>query len=171
MKIPVFVSCPTQLNPQQQQSRNVVVKLLDELQLEPRALGRSDYPKDCPLKEVYVVARHCSGGVILGFEQFFTKSGTWKRGTKEEKSLSARKPVAFPTPWSQLETGILFGLKLPLLIFREQYVSGGVFDVGTTEVFIHPMPPPKASPKKYDELKQVFLKWHAEVSRHYYLYK
>jgi hypothetical protein len=170
MRIPVFVSCPTQLNPQQQQIRNVIMKLLDELQLEPRALGRTDYPKDYPLKEVYVVARHCSGGLILGFEQFFTKSGIWKRGTKEEGYVSSKRPAAFPTPWNQLESGILFGLKLPLLVFRDLFVSGGVFDVGTTEVFIHSMPSPKLTAKKYDELKQVFLKWHAEVSRHYYSY-
>src|SRR5437660_3411049 len=37
--------------------------------LEPRAPGRSDYPTELPLREVLLVARHCSGGVILGFEQ------------------------------------------------------------------------------------------------------
>lgn len=170
MKIPVFVSCPTQLNPQQEGARQVILKLLDELQMEPRALGRSDYPKDFPLKEVFVIARHCSGGVILGFEQFTAKSGTWKRRAPEESSVKAAKPVVFPSPWNQLEAGILFGLKLPLLIFREENISGGVFDVGTTEVFVHPMPPVAPTPAKIDELKQVFLKWQGEVSRHYYHY-
>jgi hypothetical protein len=42
---------------------------LDRLKLEPRAIGRSDYPTDLPLREVLVLARHCSAGVILGFEQ------------------------------------------------------------------------------------------------------
>ena len=170
MRIPVFVSSPTHLNPQQEKSRRVVLAILDDLQLEPRALGRSDYPKDVPLKEVFVIAKHCHGGVILGFEQFRATAGVWKRGTKEELLVGRSKPVSFPTPWNQLEAGILFGLKLPLLIFREADVYGGVFDVGTTEVFVHPMPPPSPSRKKLDELKEVFLKWHAAVNRVYYAY-
>lgn len=169
MRIPVFVSCPTQLNAAQNRSREVVLGLLGDLQLEPRALGRSDYPKDVPLKEVYVIAKHCHGGVILGFEQFRATAGTWKRGTKERANVARSKPISFATPWNQLEAGILFGLNLPLLIFREADVDGGVFDVGTTEVFVHSMPPPRITESKRDELKEVFLKWHAEVSRHYYL--
>ena len=168
MKIPVFVSSPTSLSPEQEKSRNVIMSMLDDLQLEPRALGRSDYPKDVPLREVYVIAKHCHGGIILGYEQFQATAGIWKRGTKEEKTIKKSVPVCFPTPWNQLEAGILFGLKLPLLIFREAEVFGGVFDVGTTEVFVHKTPPPKPNKQKLDELKQVFLKWQAEVNRVYY---
>lgn len=135
--------------------------------MEPRALGRDTYPKDVPLKEVYVIARHCHGGIILGFEQFQATAGTWKRGTKEEKIVAPTSPVSFPTPWNQLEAGILFGLKLPLLIFREPNVYGGVFDVGTTEVFVHPMPPAKPTKSKQNELEQVFLKWQADVQKNY----
>ena len=170
MRIPIFVSSPTELSPEQNKARNVILDFLDDLRIEPRALGRSDYPKDVPLKEVYVIAKHCHGGVILGFEQFKATSGIWKLGTKEETRIAKGKPVSFPTPWNQLEAGILFGLKLPLLIFRESEVFGGVFDVGTTEVFIHAMPPAKPTKNKKEELKEVFLKWYAEVSRHYYDY-
>ena len=168
MRIPVFVSSPTQLNPNQEQSRSVIIRILDELQLEPRALGRSDYPKDVPLKEVYALARHCHGGVVLGYEQFVATAGIWKPGTGEEKKVTKLNRVSFPTPWNQLEAGILFGLRLPLLIFRENGVFGGVFDVGTTEVFVHETPPENPSKKQKDDLKEVFLKWYAEVSRNYY---
>ena len=168
MRIPVFVSSPTQLNSKQERARRVVLGILDDLQLEPRALGRSDYPKDVPLKEVFAIARHCHGGVILGFEQLRVTAGLWKAGTKEEERVGRSRPVSLPTPWNQLEAGILFGLRLPLLIFREADVFGGVFDVGTTEVFVHEMPPPRPSPNKLAELKEVFLKWHAAVSRLYY---
>lgn len=171
MRIPVFVSCPTKLSAGQNRARNLLLGFLADLQLEPRALGRSDYPKDVPLREVYVIAKHCHGGLVLGFEQFQATAGTWKRGTKEASKVKASAPVLFPSPWNQLEAGILFGLKLPLLIFREAHVYGGVFDVGTTEVFVHPMPPAKTTLDKRRELKEVFLKWHAEVSRTYYRYE
>jgi len=170
-KIPVFVSCPTELNPDQEQKRKVIIDLLDDLQMEARALGKSDYPKSYPLKEVFVIAKHCSGGVILGFEQLVLETGIKKRGTlSEEKIKTGGKPIILPTQWNNLEAGILFGLKLPLLIFKEDGVDGGVFDYGITDVFIHTMPPVNPSREKMEELKQVFLIWHGEVSKKYYEY-
>ena len=171
MKIPVFVSCPTSLNSEQAASRTVLMKFLDELNLEPRALGRSDYPAELPLREVLVIARHCAGGLILGFEQFQATAGTWKRGLGKrngEIKLPPKEPVSFPTPWNHLEAGILFGLGLPLLIFREAQISGGVFDNGVTDVFIHKMPRPQMKAKHLASLKEVVLKWYAKTSARYY---
>ena len=108
-----------------------------------------------------------SGGIILGFKQFETNSGTWKKNTTGEKDQS--EYIAFPTPWNHLEAGVIFGLKLPLLVFREPTIQGGVFDIGVTDVFVHPMPVDPISKKNKDALKQVFLKWSAKVREHYYL--
>jgi len=171
MKIPVFVSCPTALSSAQEASRTVLIQFLDELNLEPRALGRSDYPSEFPLREVLVIARHCAGGLILGFEQFQATSGTWRRGVgveTGERMLLPEEAISFPTPWNHLEAGILFGLGLPLLIFRERTISGGVFDNGVTDVFIHKMPNANISVMEQASLKEVFLKWHGKVSTHYY---
>lgn len=170
-KIPVFVSCPTKLNPDQEQKRNVIIDILNDLQMEARALGKSDYPKDYPLKEVYIIAKHCSGGVILGFEQLMLETGIKKRGTlAEEKITASSKKIIIPTSWNNLEAGILFGLKIPLLIFKEEGIEGGVFDNGITDVFVHTMPPENPGKEKMEELKQVFLKWQGEVSKKYYEY-
>ncbi|MFC1560876.1 hypothetical protein ACFL4V_00195 [Candidatus Latescibacterota bacterium] len=120
MRIPVFVSCPTLLNQDQQTAREILMQELDFLCLEPRSLGRSDYPTDLPLREVYVLGTHCSGGIILGFEQFFAQDGVFKRGTSEESHVD--NGVSYPTPWNQLEAGVLFGMGLPLLVFRDENV-------------------------------------------------
>jgi len=45
-KIPVFVSSPTELNPEQEKKRNIIIRILNDMQMEPRSLGRSDYPKN-----------------------------------------------------------------------------------------------------------------------------
>jgi hypothetical protein len=66
MRIPVFVSCPTSLSPSQEAARTVIIQQLDDNDLEARALGRSDYPTELPLRDVLLIARHCSDGVILG---------------------------------------------------------------------------------------------------------
>jgi hypothetical protein len=168
MRIPVFVSSPTALSPAQEKSRSALIKFLDDFNLEARALGRSDYPAELPLREVPVIARHCAGGVILGFEQFQATAGVWKRGTKAQTAMPAKTTVPFPTPWNHLEAGILFGLGLPILIFKEDGISGGVFDNGVTDVFVHKMPPGRPNAADSESLKEVFLKWHAKVSARYY---
>ena len=166
MDIPVFVSCPTKLNDDQQASRAIILRQLKRFNLEPRALGRSDYPTEFPLREIMLVARHCSGGVILGFEQYRSLSGVSKPGTSEEQRDDT--VVKLPTPWNYLEAGILFGLRLPMLIFREHGIEGGVFDPGVSDVFIHEMPSATDTKDRRDGLADVFLKWQAEVRRHYY---
>jgi hypothetical protein len=168
MKIPVFVSSPTALNVEQEDARERIVKFLDKLNLEPRALGRSDYPTDYPLREVLVIAKHCSGGVILGFEQIRATGGLVKPGAKNEGKIKASAPLSIPTPWNHLEAGIMFGLRLPLLIFRQEGVSGGVFDNGVTDVFVHTIPVGNWKTSDDTSLKEVFLKWHAKVQEHYY---
>jgi hypothetical protein len=96
MKIPVFVSCPTSLSPSQEAARTVIIRQLDDNDLEARALGRSDYPTELPLREVLLIARHCSGGIILGFEQFSASGGLKKRGTPAEEQVS----TSIPFPWN-----------------------------------------------------------------------
>src|ERR1700761_6353110 len=135
MKIPVFVSSPTSLSPDQEARRETICRILNSLNMEPRALGRSDYPTDLPLREVMVIARHCSGGVILGFNQFTASAGVSKPGTAQERPATG--PTFFPTPWNHLEAGILFSLGRPILVFKESGITGGVFDPGVTDVFVH----------------------------------
>jgi len=168
MRIPVFVSAPSpdNLSPAQEQSAGIILDLVTRYKLEWRALGRSDYPNDLPLKEVLRMIKHCSGGIILGFEQFRSTSGEFKRGSANAKA--ADSPVTFPTAWNQLEAGILFSAGLPMLIFKEQGMSGGIFDLGTSEVFIHHMPTVDMSPEALDDLDTVFQNWVARVRTQYY---
>ena len=168
MRIPVFVSGPSpdNLSPSQEQSAAIIHKLIGRYKLEWRALGRSDYPNDLPLKEVLRMVKHCSGGIILGFEQFRSFKGELKPGSPNAETVSS--PVSFPTPWNQLEAGILFSSGLPMMIFREAGVSGGVFDMGTSEVFIHQMPNATTTSQALDDLDSVFQNWVARVRTHYY---
>jgi len=102
----------------------------------------------------------------LGFEQFRADTGVKKRGTDEEEPITS--PTLFPTPWNHLESGILFALGLPLLVFRESGISGGVFDSGVTDVFVHKMPIGKMNEASLRALREVFLNWQRKVRTHYY---
>jgi hypothetical protein len=163
MKIPVFLSSPTSLSSSQEASRKIIVDLLKELNLEPRALGKSDFPTELPLREVLVIAKHCAGGVILGFSQFSAPSGVFKPGTKS--AITIANQVLFPTPWNHLEAGILFSLGKPLMVFREAEITGGIFDHGVTDVFVNEMPI-SVSQKPY--LREAMLKWRDRVGAVYY---
>lgn len=162
MRIPVFVSAPSghNLSPAQVASAEIIHKLLVRYRLEWRALGRSDYPNDLPLKEVVRMIRHCSGGIVLGFEQFKAPTGEFKSGSARARTAT---DISFPTPWNQIEAGILVSMGLPIMIFREPGIRGGVFDIGNTEVFIHNM-----STEMHDELDAVFQNWVAKVRSFYY---
>jgi hypothetical protein len=168
MLIPVFVSMPNTLHKQQSLAQQLVLGELGHQGIEARTLGRTDYPTSFPLREVLTLANHCSGGVVLGFSQFEATAGTWKKGTPFKTSVKKGKPVLFPTSWNQLEAGILFALNVPLLVFRESGISGGVFDNGVTDLFVHPMPNPAAEYEEKKALRAVFQKWTAKVRAHYY---
>ena len=166
IRIPIFVSCPTDLSPRQDACARIIHRLLKRYKLEWRALGRNEYPDQLPLREVLRMIKHCSGGIILGFGQFEAPSGIFKRGTANKMSVNTR--VIMPTPWNQLEAGVLFNQELPMLIFKENGIEGGIFDVGTSEVFIHTMPTPNMTKSAKDGLDMVFQKWSAKVYQHYY---
>ena len=164
--IPVFGSCPTYLNKHQDTVQRHILLELGHAGLEWRSIGQTDYPDKFPLREVHILAKHCSGGVILGFSQFETKTGVWKRGTPYTRRQN--KILKFPTAWNQLEGGILFALGLPFLVFREYGVSGGIFDNGVTDLFIHQIPNSKLTRENRTEVREVIRKWAHKVHAHYY---
>jgi len=163
MRVPVFVSVPSALSPDQQATLALFEQLLADSGLEPRTLGRSDYSLHFPLKDVYAIARHCSGGLVLGFEQLRVTKGVRKRGTDFESPVALELGV--PTPWNQLEAGILFGLGLPMLVFREEGVEGGIFDPGAADAFVQPMPAPGTDRAA---LHSLFQQWSSRVHERYY---
>lgn len=165
MRIPVFVSCPSVLNATQQASRNLILGELEACGLDARTLGRSDYPTEAPLREVLVLAKHCSGGVILGYSQMEVASATVKAGTNQEQRVEGS---AMPTPWNHLEAGILYSLRLPLLVFREQGISGGIFDPEVSGLFVHVMPDAALLNARGPEVREIVLKWQAQVRERYY---
>ena len=164
MQIPIFVSSPTDLNPDQQFVQDYIVDKLRDLNLVIHTLGRSDYPLRSTLHEVYVLGRHCSGAVILGFEQIHAEEAIRKPGTELQ---SVVRDVSIPTPWNHLEAGIMFALRIPILILREESVSGGIFDSGTVDGFVHALPRKDELPDNR-RLSQLLQRWSALVLEHYY---
>jgi len=167
LRIPVFVSCPSALRPQQKASAQIVLDQLEKNKLQWRALGQPDYSRKLPLAEVIGMIKHCSGGVILGFEQFEARGVVYRRGVMGKMKKLPGK-TCFPTPWNHLEAGILFSHRLPILVFHEATVTGGIFDTGIIPEFTHKMPTRGMSKSARDELDTLFQRWASEVKDHYH---
>jgi len=165
MSIQIFLSCPTSINATQTKVRKLICGECERLGFIIRSLGFTDYPTKFPLGEVLKLAKPCSGGLILGFAQFQTSQGIWKSGTPYEQQQQSI--TAFPTAWNQLEAGILFAIGVPLLIFREENITGGIFDSGVSDLFIQRMPKLNRSRIDRNAFRQVIDKWASEVKAHY----
>lgn len=164
MHIPVFVSCPTDLNATQAEIRDYLLEWLERNNLVAHTLGRSDYPIHSTLREVLALGKRCCGALILGFEQVYSDKIFKKRGTPTESQVNN---VSLPTPWNHLEAGIMYAQRIPLLILREEGITGGIFDSGTVDGFVHDMPKLQASgpDRRIDNILQ---RWSSEVISKYY---
>lgn len=183
-RIPVFSSVPSKLDDRQAASKRHIYGRLRALRLEPRTVGGSDPGMYNPLHEVRTLARHCAGGIILGYSQVTARVATGLM-TREEPDGTITitpkpiRPYSAATPWNQLETGILFGLGLPLFVLKQEGITGGIFDEGASDVLVHPMPMPSArwDPSRPDVLHNpvatqgfevALLRWQGLVRAHYY---
>ena len=137
-----------------------------------------------PLHEVRTLARHCAGGIILGYSQVSAQQAT-RIATREEPDGSLFvfqqqfEDYQAPTPWNQLETGILFGLSLPLFVLKQVGIAGGIFDEGASDVLVHSMPmPPQGwqaersddiqNPRAQQSFEAAVLRWQSLVRSQYY---
>jgi len=166
MRFPVFVSTPNCLSPKQQAVYDFILAELSQHSLEPYTLGQSHQPTQSPLHEVMIMARHVCGGVILGFEQFCATAGVSKPGTDRESKLGS--PTYFPTPWNQLEAGVLYTVGVPLLILREPSIAGGIFDQGVSRWFTHTLPGAEELDHHRVVISSVIADWRGKVTERFY---
>ena len=169
-KIPVFVSRPSQRTAEQEICYQFLLSLLVEFDVEPKTIEPSEYPFEHPLKEVRALAERCAGGVVLGYARM--------RLLVEEEPTTAmpsgiaagngQHEVWSPTPWNNLEAGILYGLRLPLLIFRDEGVGGGIFEPDATGEYVHLMPNEHDRRERVEQLRGVLLHWRARVAERYF---
>ena len=168
MKIPVFVSVGSKLSKEQEEIKKFFFEQMSDVHdLHPRNVGTTDSAMKAPLTEVVALARHCSGALILGFEEIqivqakkLDKStDTWK-----DQQFNA---YSYSTPWNQLEAGVCKALNLPLMVFSEG-VNGGIFDVGASEYFIQSLPNIADFEQNKKSISSKIAQWRSQVLNHYY---
>lgn len=161
LAIPVYMACPSRLTAEQASDVERLHELLRAHGLKGKALEASSYSLKPPLTMVLEVIQACYGGLILGFEHFRSESGVVRQGTPAETRVSSQ---VMASPWHQIETAVLLARNLPVLIFKDRDVRGGVFDLGTSDHLILEMPSSNPAP---DHLALRFSEWAAAVRLHY----
>lgn len=130
----IFLSRPTAATTQQEAFSRELNALLEGEGVVAHTLGITEYPSKAPLGEVLDLLRRCDGALVLGLAQVNVETGVSKQGTTREARIDGSR---FGTPWNQIEAGMAFALGLPLLLIRESGVTGGVFDAGSSDRFVH----------------------------------
>ena len=127
----IFVSKPTKMmNDIQAKFSDKFQSVLKSRRLRLRSLGTTDYSNKAPLFGVLKILKQCKGIIILGMRQTCVINSISRDG-------ASMGEFYLPTAWNNLEAGIAFTLKLPMLIICENGISGGVFDKGVTDLTIH----------------------------------
>lgn len=128
MAIDVFISVGRTSTPEQEEFVSAIEKYLRDNGLEPRAIGRSDFSSQQPLKFVEHLMNQCSGTVIIAFERIHIQEGIERRGSDAEKSI---RNVNLPTVWNQIEASMAYVIGQPLLVIVEQGLSSeGLLETG-----------------------------------------
>jgi len=147
-----------------EQSRFVaaVEGLLNEYDLGPRTVGRTDFTTGKPLKKILNVMKNCSGTIVIAFERFHYKGGVELRGGREEESTL--KDVSLPTVWNQVEAAMAYALGHPLLAIAESHLrSEGLLEDGYDWFISHVELTPASLNSA--EFIPTFEKWVGNVER------
>lgn len=114
----VFISMGTPYTPEYEQFRNELASFLhDRCDVDPRIIGKSDYPDGSPLEYIRTIMRSCSGVIIVAYERKFLQAGAERRGSPSEQQIAER---AYTTPWNHVESAMAYSLELPLFIFCQK---------------------------------------------------
>lgn len=163
-EVPIFVSIPTKLNDKQKSVHAGISRALRASRLSPRTITGCRPPIQSPLAEITRLARRCAGGLILGFRQSAAARVVRWPGTRYETAAQA---AYYPSPWNQLEAGILYSLGVPMLIFAEDGVTGGIFDAGMGNFLIHPFSADSFSDADAEHMAILIREWGRLVVRHH----
>lgn len=126
--IDVFISVGRTATEEQEAFVSAVFEHLRANGLNPRALGRSDWSSEQPLKFIEKLMDQCSGTVIIAFERIFIADGSEHRLSKSPKALAG---CQITTPWNQIEAAMAYARKQPLLVLMENGLRvEGLLDTG-----------------------------------------
>jgi len=153
----VFISRPNWVLESFEKGLDNFYNLLKAHELNPRTIGRSDYPSKNPLDEVMGLLRKCQGTIVLGIPQIDVQSGT----VKGEEIVDG---LQLCTEWNHIEAALAHSLGHPLLVIHHLKISRGIFDRGAGNYFLHQVDFSNPSWAMAAEISGALSTWKAELT-------
>jgi hypothetical protein len=116
MAIDVFISVGTTEQPEQKEFIESVEQFLQNHGLNPRRIGKSDFPSGNTLAHIKQMMNECSGTVIIALERIYIENGMERRNSTQGKILS---DVKTSTVWNHIEASMAYMLGQPLFVLVE----------------------------------------------------
>jgi hypothetical protein len=114
----VFISMGTPYTQPYRQFRDELETFLrNSCGVDPRIVGKNEYPSGSPLAHIRSVMGECAGVIIVAYERKYLETGMEKRGADSPQKLENR---IYTTPWNHIESAIAYSLGLPLYIFCQK---------------------------------------------------
>lgn len=148
----VFISRPNWIDPKMKRGLDNFLGFLRDVGLNPRTLGVTDLPARVPLDEVIEILDECSGAIILGYPQMKVSSGA-------KKNRKITKSFLLPTEWNHIEAALAYARGFPIMIIHHKGISGGVFERGVTNTYIHNIDLSKDNWFENGKLNEFVLSW------------
>ena len=126
----IFLSRPNWVAPIYKEGLNNFLNLLRSHKLNPRTIGKTDFPSKSPMDEVIDLLYKCEGAIILGYPQIQAKTGF----VKDKEIVN---PLFLSTEWNHIEAGLARALGLPLLVIHDIDIKRGIFDRGVLNSFLY----------------------------------
>jgi hypothetical protein len=152
----VFISRPNWVPEPFEEGLTNFYNLLKAHELNPRTIGRSDYPSKNPLDEVMGLLKKCQGTIVLGIPQIYIKVGT-------VKGQNIMNDLQLCTEWNHIEAALAHSLGHPLLVVHHLEVSRGIFDRGAGNYFLHQVDFLNPSWAMTAEISGALSNWKAEL--------
>lgn len=119
-KIPrVFVSMGSPYTDDYHRFRDQLERMLrDQCGVDPRIIGRNEYPSGSPLEHINHTMRTCDGVIIVAYERKLVQAGIEKRGGGAAQCVIEN--ATYTTPWNHIESAIAYSLNLPIYMIAQR---------------------------------------------------
>ena len=117
----VFISMGTPYTECQARFRDHLETLLrDQCGVDPRIIGKNEYPDGSPLTKIKSVMAQCDGVIVVAYERKFIELGSEKRIGPAPVQLESK---SYTTPWNHIESAMAFTMDIPLYIFCQKELT------------------------------------------------
>jgi hypothetical protein len=116
MSVDVFISAGRPFTASQEEFLASLEDYLRANGLNPRAVGRSEFPHKSPLKFIDGIMSQCTATVVVAFERLHVNDGVERRGSAEERQFKSEN---ISTAWNQIESAMAYTKGHPLFVLVE----------------------------------------------------